>query len=80
MTNADKIRGMSDQELAKTSVYCTTKPDYDEGIDGEWYECGEVEIWHSVFIKDLCMCEEDAIAHTLDWLRQPAETERHSET
>jgi DNA-directed RNA polymerase subunit RPC12/RpoP len=52
---------MSDEELAKISTYCTTKPDYD---------CFEIEEWHSVFTADLYDSEEDAINYTIDWLKQ----------
>ncbi len=75
VTNADRIRSMMDEELAEISVYCTTEPDYDEGLDGEWRECGEFEIWHSVFTADTYGSEEDAIAYTLDWLKQPTKEE-----
>jgi len=74
-TNADRIRNMMDEELAEISVYCTTELDYDEGLDGEWRECGEFEIWHSVFTADTYGSEEDAIAYTLDWLKQPTKEE-----
>lgn len=66
-TNGDRIRKMTDEDLAKISTYCTTKPDYD---------CFEIEEWHSVFTADLYDSEEDAISYTIDWLNQSVEEEQ----
>ena len=71
--NADRVRGMSDEELAEVSVYSTTRPDFDEGFDGEWYECGNIETWHSVFTADLYDSPDDAISYVLEWLQQKEE-------
>ena len=72
-TNADRIRSMSDEELAEVSVYSTTRPDFDEGFDGEWYECGNIETWHSVFTADLYDSPDDAISYVLEWLQRKEE-------
>lgn len=70
-TQFDRLRAMSDEELVKLSVYCTTAPFYDEGIDGYMMECGDEETWHSVFTDQLYASEEDAIEYVLEWGRSP---------
>ena len=66
-TNADRIRAMSDEELAQEMIFfCPTdtvfkgtetyeKPHY-TGLDGRYYSTSE-----------------DLVAANLDWLQQPAE-------
>lgn len=66
MTNADRIRAMSDEELAKEMLFfCPTdtvfkgedaygKPHY-TGLDGGYYATSE-----------------EVVASNLDWLKQPA--------
>ena len=68
-TNADRIRAMSDEELAKEMLFfCPTdtvfkgedsyeKPHY-TGLDGRYYATSE-----------------EVIATNLEWLKQPAEVE-----
>ena len=55
-TNADRIRAMSDEELAEHEVRITQ--------DGMYYECSDGETF-AIY--------EDAIAHEIKWLKQPAE-------
>ena len=60
-TNADRIRSMSDEELAvfwsnHYDDFCQNKP-----------ECG------ALLDTDGCIPEEMCVAYTLEWLRQPAE-------
>ena len=63
-TNADRIRSMSDEELAKHLV--------DIGLD--YHLCAE----HRRLDNEplLCgeKCNEKCAEHCLDWLQQPAET------
>ena len=63
MTNADRIRGMKDEELAKHLVdigwdchFCTEHL----RLDNEPWMCGE-------------KCDEKCSEHCLEWLKQPAE-------
>lgn len=74
-TNADRIRGMSDEELANELIYeaCFNEGDYDydeEPIDS-W------EPYHVCSDGERYMELESAVEHELDWLRQPAETEEN---
>lgn len=57
-TNADHIRAMSDEELAKSRVI-----DY-EGYPGTYLAIDCEKVFYS---------EEEAIAAELEWLQQPAE-------
>ena len=58
MTNADHIRAMSDEELAKSRVI-----DYEE-YPGAYLAIDCEKVFYS---------EEEAIAAELEWLQQPAE-------
>lgn len=59
-TTADRIRAMSDEELAEHEVRITR--------DGMYYECSDGETF-AIY--------EDAIAHEIKRLKQPAEEEPH---
>lgn len=72
VTNADRIRGMSDEELARQNVrkrrgYCV------------WTTSDGREFTSYLGFGGVYRADEDTIAlavqHELDWLRQPAETE-----
>lgn len=63
MTNADRIRAMSDEELAKNNI----RYDYDE----ESYE--NCALWYETSDGSTFYDEESAVEYELDWLRQPAE-------
>ena len=58
LTNADRIRAMSDEELAKSRVI-----DYEE-YPGAYLAIDCEKVFYS---------EEEAIAAELEWLQQPAE-------
>ena len=58
VTNADRIRAMSDEELAKSRVI-----DYEE-YPGAYLAIDCEKVFYS---------EEEAIAAELEWLQQPAE-------
>lgn len=63
-TNADRIRAMSDEELAKflecfgLCHYCT-----------EHHRLGDLRIYADE------KCDEKCVEHSLEWLKQPAEGE-----
>lgn len=59
-TNADRIRAMSDEEMAEHEVRITQ--------DGMYYECSDGETF-AIY--------EDAIAHEIKRLKQPAEEGPH---
>ena len=73
VSNADRIRSMGDEELARCNVRGTYESGVDYGYDGEPYES-----WTYVFETSdgsHFYTEDDAIEHELDWLRQPAKEE-----
>ena len=63
ITNADRIRAMSDEELAKhlvdTGWDCHLCAEH-RRLDNEPFLCGE-------------KCDEKCAEHCLEWLKQPAE-------
>ena len=61
-TNADRIRGMSDEELARKNVV------------GFTYVCGyrSSHLWRSVHAGEFDT-KEEAIKAELEWLQKPAE-------
>lgn len=68
-TNADHIRSMSDEELARRNISET----YESGC-GYDYEEAPYETWTHMFQtsdKTLFYDEESAIEYELNWLRQP---------
>lgn len=60
-TNADRIRAISDEELARDRVYSTTFE------DGRVLWCGDFEGY--------CISDELAVKLELDWLQKPAPKE-----
>lgn len=71
ITNADRIRAMSDEDLAKNNVRLSYQCDIDYNYEEEPYE-NWMQYYEtsdgSTFYE-----EEDAVEYELDWLRQPAE-------
>lgn len=66
MTNADRIRSMSDEELAK----CL----HDIGWD--CHLCAEHErLDNEPLLRDQ-RCDENCFEHCLEWLKQPAEVKK----
>ena len=74
-TNADKIRSLSDEELAKNNVRLSYQCDIDYNWEEEpyenWNQCYETSDGSTFYD------EEDAIEYELKWLRQPVEGEQH---
>lgn len=63
MTNADRIRGMTDEELADSRV-------------GEFKGFLSFPVWIAIDVPDkIVLSKDEAIKIELDWLQQPAETE-----
>ena len=75
MTNAGRIRGMSDKELAENNVRLSYQCDIDciweEEPHENWVRCYETSDGSTFFEK------EDAVEYELNWLREPAEGEQH---
>lgn len=72
-TNADRIRNMSDEELARRNISET----YESGCDYD-YEEAPYETWTHMFQTSdntLFYDEESAIEYELNWLRQPVKEE-----
>ncbi len=67
MKNHQHIRQLRVKELAAFLISKETVPDYDEGLDGEFYQCGEyVEYISPDGMRSFSY--DDAILHTIDWL------------
>ena len=67
MTNADRIRAMSDEELAQ-ALY--------NGLDAEY--CTNDPVCADLFDSDDGIPEEKCIACALRWLRQPLKENNHA--
>ena len=67
MKNHQHIRQLRVKELAAFLIRTETVPDYDEGLDGEFYPCGEYVNYITPDGKK-CFSFEDAIHYTIDWL------------
>jgi hypothetical protein len=65
MTNADRIRAMSDEELAKVF----------EEIAFDVYNCNECQTEYMKKIKSRANCGNECDLCILEWLKQPAEGE-----
>ena len=72
-TNADRIRAMSDEELAKNNIrlsyQCDIDYDYEEEPYTDWMQCYKTSDGLTFYNK------EAAVEYELSWLRQPAEGE-----
>lgn len=71
MTNEEYIRrGVSRRRLAEMLVVSHELPDYDEDIDGEWYQCGSMTVYitsdGSEFLEDY----KGAVQYECWWLAQ----------
>lgn len=75
MTNYDRyilnnpLVSMSPEDLVDSSIYVEYVPDYDEGIDGETYQCGEIEYWKTTLNNDFFYSYEEVIEYTINWLK-----------
>lgn len=74
-TNADRIRAMSDEELAKKNVRLSYQCDIDYNWEEEpyenWMQCYETSDGSTFWV------EKDAVEYELNWLHQPAGGEQH---
>lgn len=62
-TNADRIRAMSDEELAR-HLHC---------IGWDCHLCAEHKMLDNEPLLRLEKCDENCFEHCLEWLKQPAE-------
>lgn len=74
LTNADRIRAMSDEELAKNNIRLSYQCDIDYDYDEESYE--NWTLWYETSDGSTFYDEESAVEYELDWLRRPAEGEQ----
>ena len=77
MTNADRIRNMTDEELAERNVYAT----YEYDLDYD-YDDNPISIYNDVWATSdnfIFYFREDAIEHELWWLQQPVDLEQKYE-
>jgi len=77
--NHQHIRSARVKELAAYLIRTETVPDYDEGLDGEWYQCGE---YTDYIIPDgsRCMDYEEALKWTIDWLNSDYREDKENVT
>lgn len=67
LTNKDNI-----WELAEELIIYKEESDYDEGIDGEWEECGTID-YYIASDGEQFYNNMDAIEHEVDWLLKEKE-------
>ena len=67
-SNADRIRSMSDDELAKHRV----------DIGRDCHMCAEHRRLDNEPLLRGEKCDEKCVEHCLEWLQQPAETEKNN--
>lgn len=67
MKNHQYIRQLKVKDLAPLLIKSRTQQDWDEGLDGEWYCCGELLVY---ILPDgsETLSYEDAVHYTIDWL------------
>lgn len=67
MKNHEYIRQLRVKDLAPFLISERTVSDYDEGLDGEYYQCGE---YVEYILPDgrETNTYEDAVQYTIDWL------------
>jgi hypothetical protein len=75
MTNLDKLRGMTAEELAPLLVKQQTEDDWDEDVDGDWKCIGTEYFYMSPCSDYSYLSEEEAIAETIQWLNDEVENE-----
>ena len=67
MKNHQFIRQLRVKDLAPLLIRSRTVPDWDEGLDGEYYVCGDYTEY--ILPNGLTtLSPEDAIHYTIDWL------------
>lgn len=64
MTLKEKIKQMSDRELAEMLIQVKTEIDYDYDMDDELYECGEIDFYVTTN-NDSYYDYNDAIQHQI---------------
>lgn len=67
MKNHEYIRSLRVKDLAPFLISERTVPDYDEGLDGEYYQCGE-NVEYILPDGSETNSYEDAVKYTIDWL------------
>ena len=74
MTNDQYIRQLPRRQFAEQLIKEVAEPDYDEGLDGEMYECGTYTFFITSDGERFWEDYESAIEHECWWLAQ-----QHSE-
>lgn len=65
MTNYERYISKTIEQIADQSIYTVETPDYDEGLDGEWFCCGSDTFYRSTLHNREYWSREDAI----EWLK-----------
>lgn len=69
MTNGERIRSLSDKELAQLLIRIESEPDYDEDCEGEWFRCRDVD-YYITSNNEKWMDYDDALEYETKWLKQ----------
>lgn len=72
MTLREKIKQMSDRELAEMLIQVKTEIDYDYDMDDELYECGEIDFYVTTNNNKFCIYD-NAIQHQIKLLDMECE-------
>ena len=75
MTNLEKIRTMSAEELAALLVHNEREEDFDEDIDGEWKSIRLIDNYVSPCSPCSFWSYDDCLEETIDWLHEEANME-----
>lgn len=68
MTNLERIRQMTAEELAPLLIHNEPEIDYDEGLDGELACTGTIDNYCSPCSTVSYWTYEDCLAETIEWL------------
>lgn len=75
MTNLERLKTLSAEELAPMLVKEQSEDDWDEDYDGEWKCLGTNFFYVSPCSNYSYFSEEEAIEQTIQWLNDEIDTE-----
>ena len=70
MTNEEYIKSLSRKALAELLIKTEERPDYDEGLDGEWDFIGTMTYYVTSDGEEFWDDWESALEHECWWLAQ----------
>ena len=78
MTNLEMIRQKPIEYFAEIGIASHEEPDYDEGLDGEWEQCG-TRVWYSsIYCESDLFWEDydDVYQYNIKWLNRQANNQK----